>query len=330
MNDSRQKVCRGSLKRLYRENAGDNSILIVSATALRKTYDTRLFTLKDTTSRQIVWGLNKPFDEYLKFGNADTYIGFGGGTALDIAKYLATNNDARCIAVPSMLSTNAFATNKVAKVTSDNKVTVDAVLPHEIWYDDEILALSKTENIYGLADAFSIYTALYDWETSSEPINNEIFKRAWNTYMDALEYTQRKKKSQREIFDILLEAGYVTNDYGSGRPESGSEHIIAKEIEKLIKIPHALAVVCGISIISVIQNRPQDEIRQNRTAFDSMGIFKAIRNRIPSKVLEQALMNTRPRHDRETCLNGDCFIYVAEDKKLEAIKDLIRKSKIYD
>lgn len=310
--------------------AGDNSILIASATSLRKTYDTRLFTLKDTTSRKIIWGINKTFDEYLKFSNADTYIGFGGGTAIDIAKYLAKEYNARCVAIPSMLSTNAFATNKVAKVTPDNKITVDGVLPHEIWYDDEILALSKTENIYGLADAFSIYTALYDWETSSEPINNDIFKRAWNTYMDALEYTHKHKRSQKEIFDILLEAGYITNDYGSGRPESGSEHIVAKEIEKLIKIPHALAVVCGISIISIIQGRPQDEIDANRRAFDIMGIMHSIRQRVPRDILEQALMNVRPRHDRETCLNKDCFVYYDKGKKLDAIRQLINESRVYE
>lgn len=326
----RQRICRGNLRKLFREKVDENSILIASATSLRKMYNTRLLSLRDIASRQIVWGTNKSFDGYNSLSKVDTYIGFGGGTAIDIAKYLATVNNARCIAIPSMLSTNAFATNKVAKVTLDNKITVDAVLPEEIWYDDEVINLSKRENIFGLADAFSIYTALYDWEISNEKINHDIYKRSWDTYVRALDFVHERKSSQREIFDILLEAGYVTNDYGSGRPESGSEHIIAKEIEKLVKVPHALAVVCGICIASLVQNRPSDEYADNYTAFDAMGLFKAIHTSIPPSVLKQALLNVRPRDDRETCLDKDCFVQTTDiEEKTKQIEELISRSVIY-
>ena len=325
LESRRQRICRGSVKKLFKDEFSNNSIMIASATSLRKAYSNKLFTLKDTTSRQIVWGANRNFDEYLKFNGADTYIGFGGGTAIDIAKFLAKENNARCIAIPSMLSTNAFATNKVAKVTSDNKITIDSVLPDEIWYDEDIVATSKTENIYGLADAFSIYTALYDWDVSGEEIDRNIYKRAWNTYMDALEYVQKRKKSQKEIFDILLEAGYVTNDYGTGRPESGSEHIIAKEIEKLVKVPHALAVVCGICIMSKLQNRPDKEFDENYRAFEGMGIIDAIREKISINTLVQALMNVRPRQDRVTQLD---FIECDKIDKYEASR-IVSESRIW-
>ena len=323
-HDHRQTICRGSVKNLFKEETSTNSIMIASATSLRKAYNNHLFSLKDTTCHKIIWGTNRDFDEYLKFEGADTYIGFGGGTAIDIAKFLAKKYNARCVAIPSMLSTNAFATNKVAKVTSDNKITIDSVLPDEIWYDDELISMSKTENIYGLADAFSIYTALYDWDISKEKIDSEIYKRAWNTYMDALEYMQKRKKSQKKIFDILLEAGYVTNDYGCGRPESGSEHIVAKEIEKLVKVPHALAVVCGICIMSKLQSRPQAEFDENYRAFEAMGIFNEIRKQISIDVLVQALQNVKPREDRITQLD---FIDYDIDKYKAS--EIIRESKIW-
>ncbi len=326
----RQRICHGNLRKMFREKVDENSILIASATSLRKMYNTRLLSLKDIASRQIVWGINKSFDAYNSLSKVNTYIGFGGGTAIDIAKYLATANNARCIAIPSMLSTNAFATNKVAKVTPDNKITVDAVLPDEIWYDDEVINLSKRENIFGLADAFSIYTALYDWEISSEKIDSNIYTRSWDTYVRAIDFVHDCKSSQREIFNILLEAGYVTNDYGSGRPESGSEHIIAKEIEKIVKVPHALAVVCGICISSLIQNRPSDEYTDNYTAFDAMGMFKAIHTSIPPSILKQALLNVRPRDDRETCLDRDCFVQTVDiEDKTRQIEELISRSVIY-
>lgn len=327
----RQTICHGNLRKLFHDRVDSNSVLVASATSLRKMYNTRLLSLKDIPCYQIVWGTNEPFDKYTNLSKVDTYIGFGGGTALDIAKYLANLNHAKCIAIPSMLSTNAFATNKVAKVTSDGKITVDSVLPKEIWYDDEVINLSRKENIFGLADAFSIYTALYDWDISGEKKNVIIYQRAWNTYVKALDCVHKKKQSQKEIFDILLEAGYVTNDYGSGRPESGSEHIVAKEIEKLVKVPHALAVVCGICIMSLVQERPKDEYDENYVAFELMGIFGDIRTKIPPAILKQALLNVQPRHDRITCLNFDCFVHhnVDIEYKTREIEDLISRSRIY-
>lgn len=322
-----QRFYRGSLKKAFKEFDVEDSVLIASQTSLRKAYNAHLFTLSDIPSKQIMWSLNKPFDDFA-FDHAKIYIGLGGGTAIDIAKYFAKRNSARCIAIPSMLSTNVFATNKVAKVTETGKETVDGVLPKEVWYDDQLIALSKTENKYGLADALSIFTALADWRLASkmgkEKIDKSVYYKANYTLSKAIEYIYEDSIPATNIFEILCKSGEITNLYGSGRPESGSEHIIAKEIERLVKVPHGLAVCCGILIMIQIQEHTVDELKEITDSITNLHLVEEARKIITPEILTQALVNVKPRPDRYTYLDTCAPFDTAY------ISGLIKESHIYD
>lgn len=323
-----QKVVHGKIKDLL--NAGyDNVAVIASKTSFEKARDNLMLDMSDFPC-QVYWSESKPFSTYIPtVGNKKVYIGFGGGTAIDIAKYLAAHYGAKCIAVPTMLSTNVFATNKVAEILVDSKTTVDSVLPEEVWVDTELLKLSMKENMYGLADTFSIGTALIDWgiadNEGKEQVDKSIFEKAEEILFKGLEITLDDDIDLQNVYNIISASGYITNIYGSGRPESGSEHILAKEIEKQIKIPHAVAVCCGIAIMGFIQPKSLVVSKIIPDRLRKLGLYDDVKRLVPREVMVSALQNLKPRKDRFTIIDmypNGYFKKFAER--------LIEESKLYD
>ena len=237
-------------------------------------------------------------------------ITFGGGSTIDIGKYVSYKAGIKYICIPSMLSTNSYATNKVALIDNSRKITLDAKMPDKIFIDNEILKLSKNENIYGLADVLSIYTALYDWKIANEDIQEEIDKdiydRADKLLFKVLDFINNNSledivENSMELFKFIGIAGYITNLYGTGRPESGSEHIMAKEIERRIEIPHGMSVSVGIIIIGLLQNR---EINGILNAIKKMNIFEnSNKYELSKEIIEKSFLELEPRVDRYTIIN---------------------------
>lgn len=248
-------------------------------------------------------------------GQLLTIVGIGGGTAIDYAKYVAHHNDLYCIAIPSMLSTNVFATNKVAVIDSNGKHTEDGKLPDSIMVDWGYLHQSDRENLYGLVDVFSIYNALRDWLVANVdievPIKSFIFSRAIDLLKSALVIAHDHIKGHgdiREIFHVVREAGYITNDYGSGRPESGSEHIFASALESVMPIPHALAVTLGIHVMEFHWQQTGYE-RYNTMSFSDLpfsqlGLIDDINAlQISRDTLIDVVTHLQPRSDKYTAMD---------------------------
>ncbi|MEI6054023.1 MAG: iron-containing alcohol dehydrogenase [Candidatus Saccharibacteria bacterium] len=245
--------------------------------------------------------------------NKKTYkniVSLGGGTATDIAKYISKKTGSKFICIPSMLSTNAYSTDKVALVVGNNKITLDAKLADHIILDTNLIRKAEKQNLYGLADIFSIYIALADWELANndinEMINDEIFLRSKKLLDDTVAFvvsTDRKVISNdiMKLFKNIGEAGYITNIYGTGRPESGSEHIFAKDLENRIEVPHGVSVSIGIILMSIAQNRYSEDIFK---CLDKIGTLKMIDElKISRKLLTDTLVNLIPRCDRYSIIN---------------------------
>ena len=230
-------------------------------------------------------------------------VGYGGGTSIDFAKYYASLWGVPCVAIPSMLSTNVFATDKSAVTRNGVKNTESTVLPDKIIYDSKLLMKTPEMTLCGLADVLSIHTALKDWELSgSEPIVNRIYSWANGLLISATYLMDRFDESFLEYhtwdaFNLLCSAGFVTNEYGNGRPESGSEHILAKVIEEELDgdIPHAYSVSVGILVSTYLQNNSSLAVKALKRA----GVYDKVRkSKITLGVLEKALKQVSPRPDR--------------------------------
>ncbi len=295
--------------RNFIENLKQNELIIYSPTSIEKN------NINNNQCLMINWhNITKNVDEIEDFirqnNTISKVVSYGGGSTIDIGKYIAYKLNIEFICIPTMISTNSYATNKVALIKKDKKITLEAKIPEKIIIDDELLNLSKEENIYGLADVFSIYTALYDWKLAEkdiyEKIDDNIYNMAEKLLQEVLEFVNNNElkdivKNNIKLFKFIGIAGYITNLYGTGRPESGSEHIMAKEIERRINIPHGISVSIGILIMGLLQNRDVSDIVK---AIKKLNVFEKVNKYGLNKdIIEKSFMNLKPRTDRYSIVN---------------------------
>lgn len=254
-------------------------------------------------------------------------VSLGGGTATDVAKYIAHQSNATFTCIPSMLSTNAFATNKVALVVNEEKVTLDAKLADKIILDTSLLQTSPQQNLYGIADILSIHTALKDWldaeKRGVEMIDKKTFDQASLLLERVIKFVADTDANHISyeiptLFSYIGESGHITNLHGTGRPESGSEHIFAKALEKRIDIPHGVSVSLGILIMSILQDNYSSEVA---ATIKKIGTLKFIDEvGITKKLIEDTLASIQPRDDRYSIIDE---ITMTEEKAAEVVRRLI-------
>lgn len=151
---------------------------------------------------------------------------------------------------------------------------------------------------------------MYDWiiakEDIQEEIDESIYIMAENLLKEVLEFVNNNElreitQNNLRLFQLIGRAGYITNLYGTGRPESGSEHILAKAIEHKINIPHGISVSIGIIIMSIIQEHDSDDVIK---AIMKLKIFdKGKKYGLNFKLIEECLYNLKPRKDRYSIIN---------------------------
>lgn len=265
--------------------------------------------------------------EFSKLYAIKQIVGYGGGTSIDFAKYYASLWGVPCVAIPSMLSTNVFSTNKSAVTRNGVKSTESTVLPNKIIYDSKLLVKTPEITICGLADVLSIHTALKDWRLpGSEPVVNRIYTWAESLLTSAICLMDRFDEGFLEYptwdaFNLLCSAGFVTNEYGNGRPESGSEHILAKAIEEELDggIPHAYSVSVGILVSTYLQSNSYLAVKVLLRA----GVYDKVReSKITLEVLEKALKRVSPRPDRYSIY--DQVVYPMPQKLISNILEVAR------
>lgn len=306
-------------------NLTNETLLIYSPTSLKKVNGGNEFNANLISTTELSKNISIIGEKIKGFpNNLKLIVALGGGSAIDIGKYISYVMNKKLIAIPSMLSTNVYSTNKVALIVNGNKTTLSAKMPDEIIIDCYFLRKSSKYNLYGLVDIFSIYTALYDWKIADnnniEKIDKEIFNQATELLKETLLFVKNKspkevEKNIEQIYKIVGNAGLIINIYGTGRPESGSEHILAKEIEQHIKIHHGISVSISIIIMSLIQKQPSKEI------YDILLKIGALNNLeekgITRKFLFKILKTLKTRPDRYSIVD----IYNRDDKFINKILD---------
>ncbi|MBR6137024.1 MAG: iron-containing alcohol dehydrogenase [Bacilli bacterium] len=246
-----------------------------------------------------------------ELGKFDKVVAFGGGTAIDQAKFFGSRLNKKVIVIPTMISTNAYATDKVALYENNKKVTLLAKDPDIILLDKEILKRSTLKNVYGLVDVLSIYTALNDWDLAIEYNNEDIsieYSYAHKLLLETLSFINNHTYEEiindtHKIFELVGKAGIITDIYGSGKPESGSEHLFAKELEAIKRVPHAISVSNGILLMSLLQNKFSEEVL---SAIRKLRVFEDEHlYGINEELLKEAFFNVKVRPDRFTIVNLD-------------------------
>ena len=199
----------------------------------------------------------------------EAVFGIGGGQAVDVAKYVAWKRGTKLVLIPTIISTNAFATpnaglRKKGKVEYLGEARVDRlVIDYRL-----IKTAPKGLNVSGVGDILSCHTACFDWklawEHGKEPLgyNATIEKRSLALVekiaanVEAIrdvtnEGIRTLVECELEIVDICVGPGGP----GHFRSEEGSEHFFFYNVEHRTGrgFIHGWIVGLGIFLMSRLQ-----------------------------------------------------------------------------
>ncbi|MCP4611752.1 MAG: iron-containing alcohol dehydrogenase family protein [Planctomycetes bacterium] len=205
------------------------------------------------------------------FTDCDSIVALGGGLAIDSAKYVAWKKQKKFIAIPTVISADVSLCRAVA-VREDWKVRyIGDKMPDRLIIDFDVIRSAPTHiNRGGVCDILSCYTALKDWEIAHEHTGETIDSQ---TVDKTRELLARLFSHQKDIYDVTeegirflidgyLEEVHLCEAYDSPRPEEGSEHFFAYNLEYRMRRPflHGSIVSLGVVLMTILQERDPREI----------------------------------------------------------------------
>ncbi|MBF0483415.1 MAG: iron-containing alcohol dehydrogenase family protein [Candidatus Omnitrophica bacterium] len=213
--------------------------------------------------------------------NTNAIIGFGGGKALDIAKYVAFLGQLPYIAMPTALSNDAFCSPQASLEFKGKKRSFPAAIPYGVVIDTQVcLDAPKILWLSGIGDLVSKITAIYDWKLAHKIKGTQIDDFAAllsdATVFQLMAKPDHDLESIRLLGMALMLNGIAMAICGSSRPASGSEHLISHALDQISQKPrlHGLQVGTATYLISKIQGRGTDRIAK---LLSETGFWDAIR-----------------------------------------------------
>lgn len=172
---------------------------------------------------------------------AEIVVGFGGGTALDTAKYLAWKRGLPLIQIPTITSVDAGFTDAIGVRMEGRVRYVGAIEPAIVVLDIDLIRNAPRHlNRAGIGDVLSCHTGLHDWRAAVD-VGEGV---AWNedagalgaTLLDELEAAQADiahvtPQGIRFLADAYRRVGAACATLGHSRFEEGSEHFWAYAYE---------------------------------------------------------------------------------------------------
>lgn len=237
---------------------------------------------------------------------ADVVYGVGGGLAVDTAKFVAATCRLPLIAVPTVLSTDAFLTDTTG-VRENGCVRYVASKPPDTVIVDMAVLCSAPASIRatGAADVLSIATALWDWQEAEKmgenPEQHQLTPQAVDT---ASRLLQTLLENAREIgrgtpnglkllLDLLCMEVQLCHLSGHSRLEEGSEHYFAYALENRLAptqaetFIHGELVGLGILLMAILQSQPWTQYRHALTCLQ----INYAPAGIPRDAIAETLMN---------------------------------------
>jgi glycerol-1-phosphate dehydrogenase [NAD(P)+] len=195
---------------------------------------------------------------------ADRVLGIGGGTALDMAKYVAWRRHIPCDLAPSISSVDTFATKSIAVREGGHVQYIGFLVPDNAYIDYALVRQAPARlNRAGVGDVISAHTALWDWalahEERDERYDEDIAKQ-FRGFLETM--AQRAPEIERVsnegihfIMDTYAQINLTCRRFGSSRPQEGAEHAFAYNAEYVTQRPyiHGELVSLGTLVIAALQ-----------------------------------------------------------------------------
>ena len=243
----------------------------------------------------------------------EVVYGIGGGLAVDTAKYVAAAKGLPLVALPTVLSTDAFLTDATGVRENGCVQYLPSKAPDTVIIDMDVLCNAPASmRASGAADVLSIATALWDWQEaekmSANPSDQQLMPHAVDiagtllqTLLDnAREIGRGTPTGLKLLLDLLCMEVQLCYQCGHSRVEEGSEHYFVYAIENHLTpaeeispngettnggpLLHGELVGLGILLMAVLQSQPWTQYRH---ALECLQI-----NYFPAAVARDAIAET--------------------------------------
>jgi Glycerol dehydrogenase and related enzymes len=247
-------------------------------------------------------------------GPVDAIIGFGGGKALDVAKYVSFLARLPYIAVPTSLSNDGFCSPQSSLTIGGKRRSLPSAMPFGVVLDSEV-CLNAPEVLWhsGVGDLVAKFTAVTDWKLAfhacGTPVDDFAALLSDASVFQFMAHPVRDLEGVQLLGTALMLNGIAMAICGSSRPASGSEHLISHALDSLSARPalHGLQVGVATYIMSILQGKHTDLIGR---LFDATGFWRSIESAPFSRAewIEAVRMAPSIKADFHTILSErDCL-----------------------
>ena len=201
--------------------------------------------------------------------NLKTVIAVGGGSVIDVTRYIAYEGNLNFVAIPTAPSNDGIASPRAALYhrSQTGKLvytgTAQAKPPDLVIFDMSIISSAPKKLISsGYGDIISKLVSIKDWQLGRDELGEPYCKNAEELSLAALNMVIRTTKGGEEFDSLnnvkslckaLILSGAAMGVVSSTRPAGGSEHMVARflEISFKRKLPHGIAVAIGTLAMSI-------------------------------------------------------------------------------
>jgi glycerol-1-phosphate dehydrogenase [NAD(P)+] len=199
--------------------------------------------------------------------HADVVIGFGGGKALDVAKYLSFLLRLPYLSIPTSLSNDGFCSPQSSMTVRDRRRSLPSAMPFGVVLDTSVcLSAPKVLWYSGVGDLVSKFTAIRDWKlafhATQTPVDDFATLLSDASIYEFLSRPEQDLEGMKLLGSALLLNGISMSICGSSRPASGSEHLISHALDGLSQRPrlHGLQVGVATYLMSILQGMNSETI----------------------------------------------------------------------
>lgn len=199
---------------------------------------------------------------------AQVVVGFGGGTALDTAKYLAWKRGLPLVQIPTITSVDAGFTDAIG-VRSEGRVRyVGTIVPDEVVLDVDLIRSAPARlNRAGIGDVLSCHTGLHDWRAAvaagAGVAWNEAAAGLGETLLAELgdavgDIRAGSPEGIRWLAGCYRRIGAACAALGHSRFEEGSEHFWAYAYEHASGVHHVHGELISFAVVAVAHVQGND------------------------------------------------------------------------
>lgn len=208
-------------------------------------------------------------------------VGYGGGKALDTAKYVSHLAQLPFLAVPTSLANDGFASPQASLTLRSRRRSLPAHVPFGVLIDPA-LCLGAPRPLWhsGVGELAAKITAVADWKLAfharGTPVDDYAALLADTAVLPFAAHPARDAEGLRLLATGLMLSCMAMAIAGSSRPASGSEHLVSHALDDLSARPrlHGLQVGLAAYIISRLQGSTHPRVG---ALLDTAGFFESVR-----------------------------------------------------